>query len=184
MEKLLGNRLASVTVTCLLTLGLVAACSPSLTSPSPSDRLVPTSLAPGTSAVTTGFEGGYSASYGKCPTAEQACGIYHPGSEPTAYCSFQQCFEMNYGSEARVVAADEQGSFPRTLFVWHKGEMSPIAELIPCVMTQSGHKTRLDILDGEIKCAAALSTSEHLYYEHFASNPATGCLGWVECRAY
>lgn len=125
--------------------------------------------------------------YASCPWdppafAALSCATYHPGSTMTAYCALGACFEMTYGDEVRLVAADELGAFPKVWFAWHEGVIAPSAGLTPCVLTNRGNKTRLEI--PVIRCAVALTTAEHLYYLHFASNPTNGCLGWVECKQY
>ena len=121
-------------------------------------------------------------SYAGCPADEVAfCAAFHLGSEPIAWCTYEGCFEMTAAEEVRVVAADEQGLFPRTFFVWTDHSLAPTA-LEGCVLTKKGHKTRVDLPDGGTRCAASLTTSEYVYFEHFASNPASGCLGWIECR--
>jgi hypothetical protein len=120
--------------------------------------------------------------YGTCPDPVVACRLFHgPNIIATAWCAFEDCFEMSYGSEARVVAADEWGDFPKMFFVWHEGTMTPGG--IPCILKERGHKTRVEIPETEIRCSAKLETIEHLYYEHFVSNPKSGCLAWLECKA-
>lgn len=127
--------------------------------------------------------------YASCPyeaaeLATRTCSTYHPGSTITGYCFLDTCFEMSYGDELRFVAADELGPFPGTWFAWHNGSITPAAGFIPCGLTTSGRKTRLEIPTPGTRCAVAFSTAEHLYFEHIASNPTSGCLGWVECKKY
>ncbi len=116
-------------------------------------------------------------------TPQSTCLAYHgPLSEATGVCGpgYGSCFELSYGAEARAVMADDQGDFPRTLFLWTKGTLTGGNA---CTLSTQGQKTRVDLRDGYIKAAPKLTTAEHLYYEHFASNP-TGCLAWVECKIY
>ena len=119
------------------------------------------------------------ASYGQCPL--EYCSLAHPGSETSAYCTYEGCFEMTYSPELRVVAADEQGPFPRTFFVWTDRSLTP-SGAIPCILTERGTKIRVDLPAGATRCRADVTTDEYLYFEHFSSNPRSGCLGWVECR--
>jgi hypothetical protein len=131
------------------------------------------------------------ASYGfaqGCPDPIDFCTKAHgPKSSATKFCANEACFYVNCGgeSEIRVVAEDESGDFPRTWFVWHKGEMAP-AGTFQCELKKkqpaSHGKTPVKIPDTSVKCRADLNTNGHVYHEHFVSNPATKCLGWVECK--
>ncbi len=121
--------------------------------------------------------------YGGCAPPNYYCQLFHPGTEVTGFCAYESCFEMSYGAESRVVAADESGDYPKKFFVWHDGEMTPPpAGWISCELTNQRHKTRTEIPEDQIRCTADLRTTENLYHEHFASNPANRCLGWVECK--
>lgn len=117
-------------------------------------------------------------SYGPCPDPVLYCSAVHPGSEASAYCAFDACFEMTVSDELRMVAADEQGLFPRTFFVWTDRPLTAA----DCVLTKSGKKIRVELPAGATRCRADLSSGEYVYFEHFASNPTSGCLGWLECR--
>jgi hypothetical protein len=120
--------------------------------------------------------------YGGCPTDAQAtCNLHHPLVEttPTAWCQYEACFEMSYGEEVKVVAADELGAFPKMWHVWHEGTMEP-AGSSPCLLTRRGSKTNVEFPGN--RCRADLTIGENLYYEHFASNPTNGCLAWLECK--
>ena len=120
--------------------------------------------------------------YANCPTnAQQLCDLFHTGTTPKNYCMYQECFDMSYAEEGRLVAADERGFFPKTWFMWHSGTLAP-SGLFPCNVTRSGNKDRVEIAG--VRCQSTLTTSGHLYYEHFVSNPTTGCLGWIECQQY
>jgi hypothetical protein len=124
--------------------------------------------------------------YGNCPTDGDAlCRLYHGvESRATRWCTYDTCFEMNYGDEIRVVAADERGDFPRTWFTWSEERLTHLPGTpYPCDLTREGKtKTRVEIPEPGFRCTAALSTGEDLYHEHFASNPTSGCLAWIECK--
>jgi hypothetical protein len=130
--------------------------------------------------------------YGGCPTPpEVVCGLLHShavGLVATGYCVYGQCFEMSYGERVRVVAADGLGPFPKTWFVWpDKHSTDQLTNTYPgdqCSLTIQRNKTRVDIPDSNPipRCKAELKVGPYLYHEHFASNPASGCLAWLECR--
>lgn len=121
--------------------------------------------------------------YGGCPASpELFCQYYHPGSIMTGLCYYSDCFDMSYGEEARLVAADEEGLFPKTWKVWHSGTLSPEPDSIQCEVETSGNKSKVTFPGESVVCAVNLYTSEHVYHWHFASNPASECLGWVECQ--
>jgi len=133
--------------------------------------------------VSSQWQGPYEA----CPLAPAdlaaaAC-TYHPGSAVNAYCPGGECFKMNYGGEARLVAADELGVFPKTFFAWHEGATTPVG-LNACLVRERGNKTRIDIPAELSRCVLRLTTAQHLYYWHFVSNPSNGCMGWAECKQY
>ena len=119
-------------------------------------------------------------SYGHCPDPAVVCELFHPGSILTGFCEDGACFEMSYGSELRLVAADDLGPFPKIWFAWPQGSMNGSGPF-PCNVTQQNkNKTVVEI--PALRCQADLVTDNATYHEHFASNPNTGCLGWVECR--
>jgi hypothetical protein len=116
-----------------------------------------------------------------------ACRLYHPnaiGVVGTGYCVGEKCFEMSIGEVTRVVAADGLGDFPRTWFVWQTaGQVVDTYPGINCILQEQGKKkTRVDLPDGQFRCKTELPIGSYLYHEHFASNPPTGCLAWLECR--
>ena len=124
--------------------------------------------------------------YGTCPPPEAICYYYHgEEAEPTNYCTGFDCFEMTYFEQARAVAADEEGVFPRTFMAWltDKTETPYTAWAdTPCEVQSSGNKFKLKIPEGSTICGAGLMTPEAVYYWHAASNPVTGCLGIGECK--
>ena len=136
-------------------------------------------------AITSGRTEFNSAAPQGCPDPAAFCEYAHPGSILTGYCANEEigekpCFDVSYGEEIRVVAADRLGDFPLLWFVWHKGDMVPEG-IYPCELTGK-HKTRVIIPEPISTCRADLVIGNYVYHEHFVSSPNTGCLGWVECR--
>ena len=125
--------------------------------------------------------------YGNCPNPYTFCHFYHPESEMTGFCGYEACFEINSSADgvSAVRAADDSGDFPKTWSVWHEGTLEP-AGTYPCLLTGKENKSRVHIRDEYVppKCRVDLLTNDghYKYHEHFASNPSTGCLGWVECK--
>lgn len=118
--------------------------------------------------------------YQSCPIPQNACSLFHPGSKATHSCAFGACFEMNLGDTVRTVAADELGPYPGLWFLWTEATVlgSP-----SCVLTSQGKtKVRIAFPDGIYRCRVDVETDDYFFFEHYASNPYTGCLGWVECR--
>lgn len=124
--------------------------------------------------------------YGLCPPAQLICDYYHAGqAELTSYCNGFDCFEMTYFEQARTVAADGEGIFPRTFMVWMADKTeTPYTGWTssPCQVEPSGNKFKIKIPEGSTICGAGLMTPGAVYYWHVASNPVTGCLGIGECK--
>lgn len=137
----------------------------------------------GVGVLVTGANHAHGQTYGNCPDPQLVCTTYHENSIATASCGYEACFEMNYGESIRLTVADDEGPFPQNWHVWHTAMVYSAS----CLLTQSGSsaKTKLGIPGSPSlpRCYLTVQTSEHTYFEHFASNPLTGCLGWVECRA-
>jgi hypothetical protein len=116
-------------------------------------------------------------------TATQVCqALDGPSATATGYCLYDDCFEITYGELVKVVAADEQGEFPSTWFAWGDATLTATG-LGQCLLQQEGKKkTRVDIPADKIRCKAVATVGDYLYNEHFASNPASQCLGWIECK--
>lgn len=90
---------------------------------------------------------------------------------------------MTCGEFVKVVAADEQGEFPRTWFAWGDGSLTATVGSPPCLLKPEGKKkTRVEIPAGYERCLASASVGLDTYYEHFAAVPTAQCLGWVECK--
>lgn len=158
----------------LLVAPLVAAACGDVATPSDLNVPEPGNAAP----VAAGEEVTPDVTYGGCPPSPQEyCAAFHSGSTALSWCTFEACFEMSYGGEIRVVAADELGPFPRTWFVWGWGDLLYAS----CTLTPKQHKTRVEIPDGRTNCRFQLEIGDYWYHEHFASNPTSGCLAWLEC---
>jgi len=117
-----------------------------------------------------------------CPNPEELCPLYHPGSTATAYCAYAECFDMSYGEAARVVATDDEGLFPSRWNMWHSYEPDIPLWGYPCEFETKGSKSKIWIPEEPPICYLQLESSDAIYYEHFASNPDSGCLGWMECK--
>jgi hypothetical protein len=119
-----------------------------------------------------------------CPTPQDYCATHHAGSIATASCEYGACFEMQSGREVRVVAADERGIYPRTWFIWPDKDSAITPGFTSCILTEQGNKIRADIQDGFYVCRIELHnySSGTIYHEHFASNPFSPCMGWLECK--
>lgn len=117
-------------------------------------------------------------------TATQVCQYFHgPSSTATAYCLYGDCFEMTNGEAVRVVAADERDEYPGTWFTWGDCTLTTAFATEPCLLTQEGKKkTRIEIPTGATRCLTSAVLGSHRYFEHFASNPISQCLGWLECK--
>lgn len=119
----------------------------------------------------------------QCPTAEWVCSYWPPflGYEelaPTAACEGPDCFDKNYGGEMTVVAADDY-LFPDK---W-KMRQSGVLMNISCDSLEGSASDKTTLWIPELRhCAVAQQTENHFYLHFFASNPATQCLGWVECK--
>lgn len=140
---------------------------------------------------TTAVQAFQDATYGDCGFSTSdltaACRFYHPSSVGlvgTAYCLGEDCFDMNYGDHIRVVAGDDSGAFPDKWFAWpDEAPLDNTYPGIPCLLDQNKNTTKTQItFPGTYRCKAEQRIAPFLYHEHFASNPMTRCLGWLECR--
>jgi len=122
--------------------------------------------------------------YGNCPNPQDVCDTFDPGSIAVEAYGYEENFERCDGEEITIKAIGHD-DFPQTWFVWHEGTMTPSGDF-ECILTPFGKKTTLlEIpVSGYFICKAILETSNHKYHIHFASNPNSGCLGWVQCMEY
>lgn len=121
--------------------------------------------------------------FGQCPDPQQTCKLFHgPNAVATAYCSGATCSEMNYGESLRLHVIGDYLDFPDVWFVWPDGELVTPPAGISCSMRDNGNKTRVQIPENQNRCLVRHQTDNHLYAEHFVSNPASGCVAWLECK--
>lgn len=118
---------------------------------------------------------------GQCPDPELVCPFFGPlvGLECTyegAACEGKDCKGANLGEEFKVVPT---GRYYNKWIIMHEGAEDVTGYTYPCGLTEYPGVTHLELDD--TKCAFTLVTETGLYMEHFASNPDTGCFGWIEC---
>ena len=130
-----------------------------------------------------------------CPDPVAICAYYHHGSEFTTGCEGSLCFSPSFSDAVAVIATDDMGLLPTVWNLWSGGYLPSEIPGLPCDVRANGnlkndnktiHKYKLSIpqdypLPG---CRIEVYQGEYVYHEHFVSNPATGCLGWAECRLY
>ena len=121
-----------------------------------------------------------------CPTAEYVCETYTNGAcEVSAGCEGSDCYTFYRGAEISVISlGDPEDGFTVDWLARHPGGASLTGFVgRPCEVTpitSSFSKTEIP----ENHCSAELITNKHYYLEFFASNPVSGCHGWVECQCY
>lgn len=140
-----------------------------------------------------------------CPSGVEVCS-FHPGSSPIISAEGKQCFSgyqkgfVYKGLAAEVLAQTINVNYPRewTLTFRHNAKILVDPSKTYCNSVDSlGNQTAfidqstflknstitIAIPDTEIRCMLLFEDSKDgvLYSEHFASNPTTPCLGWVEC---
>jgi len=126
----------------------------------------------------------------ECPSVEFVCDNYPPmvgvKAEPTGgWCEGKECIKhLNHGAEIKVIADDEEGSYPLTWHVIYKGTTSNIScePIIPELDTRKWYSDTIVIPEIMHRCMIALDTENETYLEFFASQPNSECLGWVECQ--
>ncbi len=140
----------------------------------------------------------------KEPTQQEltkACEKYHDpaktlGLVGTAVCFGEDCFTKHQGRGITVVAEGKPGDFPNTwLASVEKGGKLDVTTYKcegcdQCALPEQparavGKGVQVALSDKNAhprRCKAERVLGEHLYHEHFASNPATKCLAWLECR--
>lgn len=122
--------------------------------------------------------------YGNCPDPEFVCYYFHANAELTAYVAYAQTFKKTEFEAATVQAVDDEGLFPRTFM---SRDMEGLAynqwAAEPCeLQVKRNEGAKWSIPEPNIRCGAGMITPDAIYYWHFGSNPATGCLGIVECK--
>ena len=121
--------------------------------------------------------------FGACPPDPDAvCRAYH-GQYAVwtgGGCAYGECFEMSYAEAARAHTMGDETLFPRQFFVWTVGTPNPEG-MFPCLIEKNGGKWRTELPPQSNICRMDITVSGQVYFEHFVSNPPSGCLGWVEC---
>lgn len=103
-----------------------------------------------------------------------------PAVSTGKYCGGPDCFEMTRLSEARVVAVDDEGLFPRTWQAWHSGYLVNVDCVEP--LDYRNKNTRFKVPDSN-QCALVLMTdSTYVWLIASDPSPASECLGFAECK--
>lgn len=119
----------------------------------------------------------------ECPDPVWACTYFSeivglPAVSTGKYCGGADCLELTPLSEARVVAVDDEGLWPRTWQVWHSGYLVNFDCVEP--LDYRNKKTRFEVPDTN-SCALVLMT-DSTYVWLIASDPVSECLGFAECK--
>ena len=119
----------------------------------------------------------------ECPDPAWACEYFSeivglPAVSTGKYCGGLDCLEMTKLSEARVVAVDDEGPFPKTWQVWHSGYLVNFDCVEP--LDFRNKKTRFKVPETN-SCALVLLT-ESTYVWLIASDPDSECVGFAECK--
>jgi hypothetical protein len=121
----------------------------------------------------------------QCPNPEYLCGYYHPGSMVTGYCILDDCFTKSHAAAVSVVAADDEGLYPRRWNMWLKDDHETyLTGSFYCSFDRKNKKIKVWIEGPDPAlpiCRLDLESEVYKFYEHFGSNPSSGCLGWLEC---
>jgi hypothetical protein len=119
----------------------------------------------------------------ECPNPRRACEHYSaivgiPAVSTGKYCEGPECFEGTYVSEARIVAAEDEGPFPRTWEVWGEGYLVNYSCADP--LDYRNEKTGFKVPDTN-SCALVFLT-DSTYVWLITSDPDSECLGVAECK--
>ena len=119
----------------------------------------------------------------ECPDPVWACEYFSaivglPAVSTGKYCSGPDCLEMLQLSEARIVAVDDEGAFPKTWQVWGKGYLVNFDCVEP--LDYRTKKTRFTVPETNSCALAYLTDSTYVWL--IGSDPATDCLGFCECK--
>jgi len=120
---------------------------------------------------------------GSCPDPVWACHYFNGSTAtPTGGCLFAECFDMSYSEASRAIAVGgDETLFTKKFHLWTSGTNAvPVGTA--CTADASGNKWKIALGPTAVKCQVAVSTPDAVYYEHFVSNPTTGCLAWLECK--
>jgi len=119
----------------------------------------------------------------ECPDPAWACEYFSamvglPAVSTGKYCSGPDCLEMTKLSEARIVAVDDEGLFPKTWQVWGNGYLVNYDCVEP--LDYRNKKIRFKVPDTN-SCALVFLT-DSTYVWLIGSDPASDCLGFCECK--
>jgi len=119
----------------------------------------------------------------ECPDPVLACEYFSaivglPAVSTGKACSGPDCLEMLKLSEARIVAVDDEGLFPKTWQVWGSGYLVNYDCVEP--MDYRNKKIRFKVPDTN-SCALVYITNS-TYVWLIGSDPASDCLGFCECK--
>jgi hypothetical protein len=120
-----------------------------------------------------------------CPNPASFCIAAHgPAATVSGGCAYADCFDMSYSEVSRAIAVGgDETLFPTRFHLWTSGPFIPSSVGFACGVQPSGNKLKIEILPPDTKCAGRVPMGDYVFYEHFASNPASGCLAWLECKA-
>lgn len=119
----------------------------------------------------------------ECPDPVWACAYFSevvglPAVSTGRYCGGPDCLEMTQLSEARVVAVDDEGPWPRTWQVWQSGYLVNFDCAEP--LDYRNKKIRFKI--PETNSCALVQITDSTYVWLIASDPVSQCLGFAECK--
>lgn len=119
----------------------------------------------------------------ECPNRGWACEHYSavvgiPAVSTGKYCEGPECFEGTYVSEARIVAVEDEGPFPKTWEVWGGGYLLNYSCVEP--LDYRNEKTVFKVPD--TKSCALVFLADSTYVWLITSDPDSECLGVAECK--
>jgi len=119
----------------------------------------------------------------ECPDPVWACEYFSaivglPAVSTGKYCGGADCLEMTELSEARVVAVDDEGPWPRTWQVWQSGYLVNF----DCAEPLDYRNKKIRFKVPETNECALVQITDNIYVWLIASDPVSECLGFAECR--
>ena len=119
----------------------------------------------------------------ECPDPVWACVYFSeivglPAVSTGKYCGGADCLEMTELSEARVVAVDDEGLWPRTWQVWQSGYLVNF----DCAEPLDYRNKKIRFKVAETNECALVQITDSTYVWLIASDPVSECLGFAECK--